>query len=155
MKIKKKLPALTLTELMVVLVIIGILILLALPNLTGLFGQAYSLEAKKQLKYIQSLQQGYYQLNFRYTDNFNELRFDPPKLKSEDGDAVYRYEIVNAGKNNFVARATAPNIRVANGSKFGFRRIHRFVENLIFLDFFFEQINRQRTTSDFLTLFNF
>lgn len=107
MKIKKKLPALTLTELMVVLVIIGILILLALPNLTGLFGQAYSLEAKKQLKYIQSLQQGYYQLNFRYTDNFNELRFDPPKLKSEDGDAVYRYEIVNAGKNNFVARATA------------------------------------------------
>lgn len=103
----KKLPAFTLTELMMVLVIIGILILLALPNLQGLFGQAYSLEAKRQLKYIQTLQKAYYQTNFRYTDNFQELRFEAPALKQTGGDALYVYEVVNASKENFIARATA------------------------------------------------
>lgn len=103
----KKLPAFTLTELMMVLVIIGILILLALPNLQGLFGQAYSLEAKKQLKYIHTLQTAFYQQNFRYTDNLQELRFEPPVLKSNGGDAVYLYEIANASKENFLVRATA------------------------------------------------
>jgi len=90
-----------------VLVIIGILILLALPNLQGLFGQAYSLEAKKQLKYIQTLQKAYYQQNFRYTNNLEELRFEAPLLKSAGGDALYVYEVVNALKENFVVRATA------------------------------------------------
>lgn len=106
-KWKRKLPALTLTELMVVLVIIGILILLALPNMKGLFGQAYSIEAKKQLKFLHGLQSGYYQMNFKYTENFNELRFEPPILKSNGGDGVYNYEVVSASKQNFVARATA------------------------------------------------
>jgi len=105
--IHKKLLAFTLTELMMVLVIIGILILLALPNLQGLFGQAYSLEAKKQLKYIQTLQKAYYQQNFRYTNNLEELRFEAPLLKSAGGDALYVYEVVNALKENFVVRATA------------------------------------------------
>jgi len=103
----KKIPAFTLTELMMVLVIIGILILLALPNLTGLFGQAYSLEAKKQLKYIHTLQVAFYQQNFRYTNNLNELRFQQPTLKAEGGDGLYIYEVIDAGKENFRARATA------------------------------------------------
>lgn len=103
----QKLPAFTLTELMMVLVIIGILILLALPNLQGLFGQAYSLEAKKQLKYLQALQKGYYQSNFRYASDLRTLRFEQPALKRDGGDALYIYEIVNADKNNFIARATA------------------------------------------------
>lgn len=103
----KKLPAFTLTELMMVLVIIGILILLALPNLQGLFGQAHSLEAKKQLTYIHTLQKGFYQQNFKYTTNFQELRFEPPVLKNADGNGVYVYEVVNANKQTFLARATA------------------------------------------------
>jgi type IV pilus assembly protein PilE len=103
----KKLPAFTLTELMMVLVIIGVLILLALPNLSGLFSQAYSLEAKKQLKYIHTLQAAFYQQNFRYTDNLNELRFQQPSLKNAGGDAIYIYEVLNASKENFRARATA------------------------------------------------
>lgn len=103
----KKLPALTLTELMVVLVIIGILILLALPNLTGLFAQAYSLEAKKQLKFIQTLQESHYQQNFRYSDNLQGIRFEPPILKQDGGNAVYRYSIVAASKTSFIARAEA------------------------------------------------
>ncbi len=103
----KKLKALTLTELMVVLVIIGILILMALPNLTGLFSQAYSIEAKKQLKYISTLQESHYQQHFRYTNNLTELRFEPPKLKSNGGDGIYIYEVTAASKTTYVARATA------------------------------------------------
>jgi len=103
----KKLPALTLTELMVVLVIIGILILLALPNLTGLFAQAYSLEAQKQLQFIHTLQQSHYQQHFRYSDNLQELRFEAPTLKQDNGNAVYRYSIVSASKTSFIAKAEA------------------------------------------------
>ncbi|BDS14310.1 type IV pilin protein [Aureispira anguillae] len=103
----KKLPAFTLTELMMVLVIIGILILLALPNLQGIIGQAHSLEAQKQLKYIQNLEKAYYQQHFQYTDNFQALHFEPPVLKSAGGDGVYIYEIINASKEGFTARATA------------------------------------------------
>ena len=104
---QKRLPAFTLTELMLVLVIIGILVLLALPNLTGLFGQAYSVEAKKQLKYLATLQETYYQQNFKYTTNLIDLRFEQPKLKRDGGDGIYIYEIANASKNAFLARATA------------------------------------------------
>ena len=59
------LQAFTLTELMVVLVIIGILMLVALPVFDDLFGDAYSVEAQNQLKYLQSRQQTFYQKNFR------------------------------------------------------------------------------------------
>lgn len=111
MKLKRmmatRLPAFTLTELMMVLVIIGILILLALPNLQGIIGQAYSVEAKKQLSFIQSLETSYYHQNFRYSDNFTELRFDPPKLRRDGGEGLYIYEVVSATKQDFLVRATA------------------------------------------------
>lgn len=111
MKLKRmvasKLPAFTLTELMMVLVIIGILILLALPNLQGLIGQAYSLEAKRHLSHIQSLEGSFYHQNFRYSNNLTELRYDPPKLRRDGGEGLYIYEIVNATKEDFLVRATA------------------------------------------------
>ena len=101
------LQAFTLTELMVVLVIIGILMLVALPIFDDLFGDAYSVEAQNQLKYLQSRQQTYYQKNFSYTSDFQQIGYTPPKTLHEEGDARYTYEIVQAGKNNFLAQATA------------------------------------------------
>ena len=104
---RTKLPAFTLTELMVVLVIIGILILIALPIFDNLFGDAYSIEAQNQLKYLQSREQSFYQKNFRYSNDFSELGFTPPKTLDEKGDARFKYQVMQAGKNNFVAHATA------------------------------------------------
>ena len=105
---QKRLKAFTLTEVMVVLVIIGILMLIALPNLTGLFGKAHSLEAQKQLQYLATLEATYYQTKGRYSNDFAELGFTPPKTVQVDGgDAKYIYEIIRADNTGFTARATA------------------------------------------------
>lgn len=104
---KLKLKAFTLTELMVVLVIIGVLMLIALPVFDDLFGDAYSIEAQNQLKYLQSRQQTFYQKHFRYSDQLNEIGYTAPKTLKENGDARYFYTVEKAGENGFIARATA------------------------------------------------
>jgi type IV pilus assembly protein PilE len=106
-KFISKLPAFTLTELMVVLVIIGILILVALPIFDNLFGEAYAIEAQNQLKYLQSREQSFYQKNFHYSSDVDEIGYTSPKTIDEKGDARYRYQIVNADKSGFRATATA------------------------------------------------
>lgn len=114
----KKLAAYTLTEILVVLVIIGILILLALPNLLPLIAKAKSTEAKMQLQHLQTLEQNYFYEKSRYSKDFAELGFVQEKLttESEDGKANYRIEIVNADNKGFVARATAVTDFNGNGT---------------------------------------
>jgi type IV pilus assembly protein PilE len=92
---------------MVVLVIVGILTLIALPNLQSFFGRAYAVEAQTQLKHIYKLQSTHRQVHFKYTDDLAIIGFDSPKTINENGNAKYAYEIANAGDNNFIARATA------------------------------------------------
>jgi type IV pilus assembly protein PilE len=105
---QKRLKAFTLTEVMVVLVIIGILMLIALPNMAGLFSKANSLEAQKQLQYLASLEESFYQTKGRYSNDLAELGFTPPKTVQVDGgDAKYIYEIMRADQMGFLARATA------------------------------------------------
>lgn len=103
----KQLKAFTLTEIMVVLVIIGILTLIALPNMTSIFGQAYSVEAKTQLKHIATLQKSYQQVNFKYAPDFAAIGFEAPKTVLQEGAAKYAYEITNASPAGFIAKATA------------------------------------------------
>ena len=54
--ITRKIPALNLQETLIVLAIIGILLLLALPNLMPLITKAKSIEAQTQLKAIYNAQ---------------------------------------------------------------------------------------------------
>lgn len=104
---KQRLKAFTLTELMTVLVIIGILMLVALPIFDDLFGDAYSIEAQNQLKFLQSRQQTFYQKKFMYSRDTRAIGFTAPKTLHESGDARYDYEIIQASKTGFTARATA------------------------------------------------
>jgi type IV pilus assembly protein PilE len=103
----RKLRAFTLTELLVVLVIVGILILLALPNLMPLISKAKSTEAKMQLKHLHSLEKSYFYEKSTYSANLEEIGFEQEKLVSEGGKANYKIEIVEAGTSGFKARATA------------------------------------------------
>lgn len=104
----KKLSAYTLTEILVVLIIIGVLILLALPNLLPLITKAKSTEAKVQLDHLQTLEKNYYYEHSKYSADLAELGFEQEKLSTSDGGrANYRVEIIQSDNKGFKAKATA------------------------------------------------
>lgn len=108
MKLKlTKVKAYTLSELLVVLVIIGILILIALPNLMPLISRAKATEAKMQLTHLQNLEKNYFYMYSKYSADFNEIGFEQEKLVTESGNANYKIEILEATMTQFKARATA------------------------------------------------
>ncbi|WP_437921184.1 type IV pilin protein [Sphingobacterium sp. LRF_L2] len=105
----KRLKAYTLTEILVVLVIIGILVLLVLPNLLPLITKAKSTEAKMQLQHVQTLEKNFFYEKSKYSTSLEEIGFIQEKLttEGEDGKANYRIEIIQADSKGFLARATS------------------------------------------------
>ncbi len=105
----KKFSAFTLSELLVVLVIVGILVLLALPSLMPLISRTRGLEAKKQLKHLETLQKTYFFEYSRYTDDMLALGFEQARLVTDEppGTANYLVEIADASATGFQARATS------------------------------------------------
>jgi len=103
----KKIPAYNLQEVLIVLVIIGILLLLALPNLMPLISKAKSIEAQTQLKYIYNSQTSYRYMYSKFSSDLNEIDFSAPKTVKEDGTSNYVYEALSATNNSFKVRATA------------------------------------------------
>ena len=103
----KKLPAYNLQEVLIVLVIIGILLLLALPNLMPLISKAKSTEAQLQLSHIYNSQTTYRYMYSKFSTDLNEIDFEAPKTVNENGRSNYQYEILNATNHSFKARATA------------------------------------------------
>ena len=97
----------SLTEILVVIVIIGILILLAMPKFTSVISRAKTTEAKVMLKHLSTLQKAYYYENDRYSKSLSEIGFEQAKLITEGGEARYKVEIVQANESSFLARATA------------------------------------------------
>lgn len=107
--LEKKLPAFTLTEVLIVLVIVGILVLLALPNLMPLISRAKSTEAKLQLEHLYTLEKTQFYEKSKYSTDLAGLGFVQEKLvtEGENGQANYKIEIVSASPTAFLARATA------------------------------------------------
>jgi type IV pilus assembly protein PilE len=97
----------TMVELMVVLVIIGILVLLALPKLEPVVTKAKTTEAKMMLKQVYTLQKSYKFENDHYSTSLDEIGFEQEKLVTDGGRARYKIEIVSADDKSFVAQATA------------------------------------------------
>ncbi|MCV9387457.1 type IV pilin protein [Reichenbachiella ulvae] len=105
-----KLSAFTLSELLVVLVIIGVLILMALPSLMPLISKTRSLEAKQALKHVHTLQKTYFYEYARFGEDLNAIGFESERLSTDPdnpGNANYLIEIVESTPNTYMARATA------------------------------------------------
>ena len=103
----KKIKSFNLQEMLIVLAIIGILLLLALPNLMPLITKAKSVEAQTQLKFIYNSQKQYHFMYSKYSNELKEIDFEAPKTVKENGTANYIFEIISATNANFKATATA------------------------------------------------
>lgn len=99
--------AFSLPELLVVIVIIGILVLIALPNLMPLIARAKSVEAQQQLIFLHSLEKAHYYTYSKYSSSLEELGFEQQSLTTDGGNANYLIEIVEASESGFKATATS------------------------------------------------
>jgi len=97
----------SLSEILIVLCIIGILIYLVVPNQTSVVTSAKSIEAQNMLSMIHGLEKSHFYRYSKYTTDFDELGFEHALTIDKGGQAVYRIEIIEANMNTFKARATA------------------------------------------------
>ena len=99
--------AYSLTEILIVLCIIGILLLMVLPNQTSVISQAKSIEAQAMLNQVYGLQKSYFYRYSKYSSNLEELGFEQEATVEEGGQAVYRIEVIEASNSSFLIRATS------------------------------------------------
>lgn len=97
----------SMTELMVVLVIIGILTLIALPRFMSITTKAKTTEAKSQLRMVHTLMKSYYFEHDRYTTDLAAVGYEPVPTVDDGGNARYAISIESAEGGQFVAIATA------------------------------------------------
>ncbi|WP_052250059.1 type II secretion system protein [Flavobacterium sp. KMS] len=106
-KNKLMLKAYSLTEILIVLCIIGILLLMVLPNQTSVIGQAKAIEAQAMLNQVYGLEKSYFYRHSKYSNSLDEIGFEQEKTTDEGGQAIYKIEILEASNDSFTARATA------------------------------------------------
>jgi type IV pilus assembly protein PilE len=97
----------SLTELMIVLVIVGVLVLLALPKLTPIVTKAKATEAKLQLRQIHALEQSFRFENDRYSAELGDIGFEQQRLITDGGQARYKIMLMSAGTDHFLAQAVS------------------------------------------------
>ena len=101
------LKAYSMSELLVVLCIIGILILLVLPNQTSVISQAKAIEAQSMLNHMYGLQKSHFYRYSKYANDFDALGFEQATTINEGGQAVYKINIIEASTNSFKAKAVS------------------------------------------------
>ncbi|RED45650.1 type IV pilin protein [Seonamhaeicola aphaedonensis] len=112
-KVKKQhfrkgyLKAYSMSEILVVLCIIGILIYLVVPNQTAVVSSAKAIEAQNMLSMVHGLEKSHFYRHSKYTSDFDALGFEEALTIDKGGQAVYKIEIVEASLNTFKVTATA------------------------------------------------
>jgi type IV pilus assembly protein PilE len=97
----------SMTELMVALVIIGVLVLLALPKFMPVVNKAKATEAKLSLKQVYMLQKAYKLEYDRYAEELGQIGFEQEKLITDGGNARYDVKILESDVTRFHATATS------------------------------------------------
>ncbi len=106
-KKKTQLKAYSLSEILIVLAIIGILIMLVLPNQTAVIAQAKSIEAQNMLSQVYNLEKNYFYRHSKYSNSLEEIGFIQETTIDKGGQAVYKIDIIQASTNSFKAKARA------------------------------------------------
>ena len=91
----------SLTELMVVIVVIGILAMISIPRFMSVATRAKMTEAKTKLRHVSALQQSYFYEHDRYSADLAAIGFE------SSGEARYSVTITDASDQHFRARATS------------------------------------------------
>ena len=104
---KGYLKAYSMTEILGVLCIIGILIYLVVPNQTSVVVSAKSIEAQNMLSMMHGLQKSHFYRYSKYTQDFDRLGFEQALTIDKGGQAVYKIEVIEASVNTFKATATS------------------------------------------------
>lgn len=102
---RKKMRGITLLELMICVVIVGILAAIAYPNYRQYSDRAKRNEAKAALLQIASMQERFYLQNNTYTADMQPLGFPVAANFLTDSEA-YIVDVTAADANNFSATAT-------------------------------------------------
>lgn len=97
----------SLPELLVVLVIIGILVMIAIPIYQNITTKAKTTEAKIMLQQVETLQKAYYLEHDMYSKNLEAIGFEQNKLINQGGKARYVIKIEKANEVGFIATATS------------------------------------------------
>ena len=97
----------SMTELMVVLVIIGILTLIALPRFMNMTTKAKTTEAKTMLRTLHALMQAYYFEHDQYSPDLLLVGFEQTPTVENGGSARYAISVESADGAQFIALATA------------------------------------------------
>lgn len=103
MQMRRTMRGVTLIELMVVVVIIGILASIAYPNYREFVARAKRTEARAALLKIATNQEKYYLQNNIFTTDLTALGFNTNPYTTNSG--TYSVRIVSADASNFTAEA--------------------------------------------------
>ena len=104
METRKHMHGMTLMELMIVVVIIGILTAIAFPNYREFVARAKRTEAKAALLKIATNQERFYLQNSTFTTDMTMLGFtDDPYISDSES---YSVSVTAADQSDYTARAT-------------------------------------------------
>jgi len=99
--------AFSLAEILIVLAIMGILIMLVVPNQAGVASRTKSLEAQQELKMIHNLQYAHFLQFSKYSPDLTAINYVPHKTVTAGGTANYEISIIEASTTSFKAKAEA------------------------------------------------
>jgi len=104
MKLRKNMLGVTLVELMIVIIIIGIMAAVGYPNYRDFAARAKRTEAKSALLQITASQERLYLQANSYTDDIKDLGFTTDPFITDSG--LYSVTVTAGDAANFTARAT-------------------------------------------------